>query len=72
MFCLQELTGRFLIKGKRLNKLVAGFNNNSTEDADSVSEEDESAEVKENEEKPKSQVCFKRLQSFRDQQHIDF
>lgn len=59
MFCLQELKGRFLIKGKRLNKLDAAFNNNSTEDVDSVSEEDESAELKENEEKPKDQVGFK-------------
>ncbi|KAI7792763.1 1-phosphatidylinositol 4,5-bisphosphate phosphodiesterase delta-1a isoform X2 [Triplophysa rosa] len=55
----EELKGRFLIKGKRLNKLAASFNNNSTEDVDSVSEEDESAEPKENEEKPKDQKSKK-------------
>lgn len=40
--------GRILVKGKRLNKLNAAFNNN-TEDADSVSEEDEAAEAKQGE-----------------------
>ncbi|XP_059380612.1 1-phosphatidylinositol 4,5-bisphosphate phosphodiesterase delta-1a isoform X1 [Carassius carassius] len=49
----EELKGRFLIKGKRLNKLDAAFNNNATEDVDSVSEEDEAAELKEGEQKPK-------------------
>lgn len=63
MFCSQELKGRILIKGKRLNKLDTAFNNNSTEDVDSVSEEDESAELKD-EEKPKGQVCLKTLLSF--------
>ncbi|XP_051538475.1 1-phosphatidylinositol 4,5-bisphosphate phosphodiesterase delta-1-like isoform X2 [Myxocyprinus asiaticus] len=47
----EELKGRFLIKGKCLNKLDAAFNNNTTEDVDSVSEEDEAAELKENEQK---------------------
>uniref|UniRef100_A0A673CNZ3 Phosphoinositide phospholipase C n=1 Tax=Sphaeramia orbicularis TaxID=375764 RepID=A0A673CNZ3_9TELE len=37
----EELKGKFLIKGKRLNKLDAIFNNNSTVDEDTVSEEDE-------------------------------
>uniref|UniRef100_A0A8C1P6M7 Phosphoinositide phospholipase C n=1 Tax=Cyprinus carpio TaxID=7962 RepID=A0A8C1P6M7_CYPCA len=49
----EELKGRFLIKGKRLNKLDAAFNNNTTEDVDSVSEEDEAAEVKESSKKIK-------------------
>ncbi|XP_051969507.1 1-phosphatidylinositol 4,5-bisphosphate phosphodiesterase delta-1-like isoform X2 [Xyrauchen texanus] len=47
----EELKGRFLIKGKCLKKLDAAFNNNTTEDVDSVSEEDEAAELKENEQK---------------------
>lgn len=54
---MQELKGRFLIKGKRLNKLDAAFNNNTSEDVDSVSEEDEAAELKEAEAKPKDKVC---------------
>ncbi|XP_060755866.1 1-phosphatidylinositol 4,5-bisphosphate phosphodiesterase delta-1a isoform X2 [Neoarius graeffei] len=51
----EELKGRILIKGKRLNKLDAVFNNNR-EDAESVSEEDEAAETKQNEpeQKPKN------------------
>uniref|UniRef100_A0A8C1P7G1 Phosphoinositide phospholipase C n=1 Tax=Cyprinus carpio TaxID=7962 RepID=A0A8C1P7G1_CYPCA len=55
----EELKGRFLIKGKRLNKLDAAFNNNTTEDVDSVSEEDEAAEVKEAEQKPKDKSSKK-------------
>ncbi|XP_012671580.2 1-phosphatidylinositol 4,5-bisphosphate phosphodiesterase delta-1a isoform X2 [Clupea harengus] len=47
----EELKGYFLIKGKRLNKLDAAFNNNSVEEDESVSEEDEAAE--ENIQKPK-------------------
>lgn len=66
---MQELKGRILIKGKRLNKLDAAFNNNATEDVDSVSEEDEAAELKEGEPKPKGKVCWKTLQSFKVQQH---
>jgi len=54
---LQELKGRILVKGKRLNKLDAAFNNNTSEDVDSVSEEDEAAELKEGEPKPKGKVC---------------
>ncbi|KAG7488704.1 hypothetical protein MATL_G00037290 [Megalops atlanticus] len=50
----EELKGRFLIKGKRLNKLDAFFTPNSTVEEDSVSEDDEAAEVKGNEEKRKS------------------
>uniref|UniRef100_A0AAY4B3I7 Phosphoinositide phospholipase C n=1 Tax=Denticeps clupeoides TaxID=299321 RepID=A0AAY4B3I7_9TELE len=37
----EDLKGRVLIKGKRLNKLDAVFNNNNTIDEESVSEEDE-------------------------------
>ncbi|KTF87135.1 hypothetical protein cypCar_00041143, partial [Cyprinus carpio] len=55
----EELKGRFLIKGKRLNKLDAAFNNNATEDVDSVSEEDEAAELKEAEQKPKEKSSKK-------------
>ncbi|XP_053716684.1 1-phosphatidylinositol 4,5-bisphosphate phosphodiesterase delta-1a isoform X1 [Synchiropus splendidus] len=49
----EELRGKFLIKGKRLNKLEAFFNNNNTIEDDSVSEEDEAAE-QENGQKAKS------------------
>ncbi|XP_072544972.1 1-phosphatidylinositol 4,5-bisphosphate phosphodiesterase delta-1a [Salminus brasiliensis] len=49
----EELKGRILVKGKRLNKLDAAFNNNNTVDIDSVSEDDEAAEVKENDQKTK-------------------
>lgn len=54
--CLQELKGKFLIKGKRLNKLDAAFSNNSTIEEDTVSEEDEAAE-QENGQKAKAKVC---------------
>ncbi|KAJ8276985.1 hypothetical protein GJAV_G00070120 [Gymnothorax javanicus] len=55
----EELKGRFLIKGKRLNKLEAFFTPNSVVEEDCVSEEDEAAEAKaaeakENGEKRKS------------------
>ncbi|KAM9839453.1 1-phosphatidylinositol 4,5-bisphosphate phosphodiesterase delta-1a isoform 1-T1 [Aulostomus maculatus] len=40
----EELRGKFLIKGKRLNKLDAAFSNNNTIEEDTVSEEDEAAE----------------------------
>ncbi|KAM4606385.1 1-phosphatidylinositol 4,5-bisphosphate phosphodiesterase delta-1a isoform 2-T2 [Polymixia lowei] len=50
----EELKGRFLIKGKRLNKLDAVFNNNSSVEDDSVSEEDEAADTKENGQKAKA------------------
>ncbi|XP_024910522.1 1-phosphatidylinositol 4,5-bisphosphate phosphodiesterase delta-1a isoform X2 [Cynoglossus semilaevis] len=50
----QQLKGKFLIKGKRLNKLDAVFSNNSTIEEDTVSEEDEAADCKENEQKSKS------------------
>ncbi|XP_077365454.1 1-phosphatidylinositol 4,5-bisphosphate phosphodiesterase delta-1a isoform X2 [Festucalex cinctus] len=40
----EELKGKFLIKGKRLNKLEAAFNNNVTISEGTVSEEDEAAE----------------------------
>ncbi|XP_028288228.1 1-phosphatidylinositol 4,5-bisphosphate phosphodiesterase delta-1a isoform X2 [Parambassis ranga] len=50
----EELRGKFLIKGKRLNKLDTSFTNNNTLEADTVSEEDEAADCKENGQKPKS------------------
>lgn len=55
---MQELKGRFLIKGKRLNKLDTAFSSNSTVDEDTVSEEDEAAEAKDNGQKAKSKVCL--------------
>ncbi|GAA6215001.1 1-phosphatidylinositol 4,5-bisphosphate phosphodiesterase delta-1 [Lates japonicus] len=50
----EELKGKFLIKGKRLNKLDAAFTNNNTIEEDTVSEEDEAADCKENGQKAKS------------------
>ncbi|XP_070783955.1 1-phosphatidylinositol 4,5-bisphosphate phosphodiesterase delta-1a isoform X1 [Enoplosus armatus] len=49
----EELRGKFLIKGKRSNKLDAAFNNNSTIEEDTVSEEDEASDCKENGQKAK-------------------
>ncbi|XP_073344301.1 1-phosphatidylinositol 4,5-bisphosphate phosphodiesterase delta-1a isoform X2 [Pagrus major] len=49
----EDLKGKFLIKGKRLNKLDAAFNNNNTVEDETVSEEDEAADCKENGQKPK-------------------
>ena len=49
------MKGRFLIKGKRLNKLADAFNNIVIEDA-TVSEEDEAADSKESSQKDKSKV----------------
>ncbi|XP_035507935.1 1-phosphatidylinositol 4,5-bisphosphate phosphodiesterase delta-1a isoform X1 [Morone saxatilis] len=49
----EELKGKFLIKGKRLNKLDAFFNNNNTVEEDIVSEDDEAADCKENGQKAK-------------------
>ncbi|XP_039983240.1 1-phosphatidylinositol 4,5-bisphosphate phosphodiesterase delta-1a isoform X1 [Xiphias gladius] len=49
----EELKGKFLIKGKRLNKLDAAFTNNGTIEEDTVSEEDEAADYKENGQKTK-------------------
>ncbi|XP_075906623.1 1-phosphatidylinositol 4,5-bisphosphate phosphodiesterase delta-1a isoform X1 [Nelusetta ayraudi] len=47
----EELKGKFLIKGKRLNKLGDAFtNNNTTMEDGTVSEEDEAAESKEGKE----------------------
>lgn len=54
---VQELKGRFIIKGKRLNKLDATFNNNNTIEEDTVSEEDEAADCKANGQKAKPNVC---------------
>ncbi|KAG7455508.1 hypothetical protein MATL_G00257500 [Megalops atlanticus] len=47
----EELKGRFLIKGKRLNKLDAFYTPESTGEDDSVSEDDEAADAQEDEEK---------------------
>lgn len=49
------MKGRFLIKGKRMNKLDDAFNNTLIEDG-TVSEEDEAADCKENGQKGKSKV----------------
>ncbi|XP_061569840.1 1-phosphatidylinositol 4,5-bisphosphate phosphodiesterase delta-1a isoform X2 [Cololabis saira] len=49
----KELKGKFLIKGKRMNKLDAIFTNNNTIEEDTVSEEDEAADCKENDQKAK-------------------
>ncbi|KAM6900644.1 1-phosphatidylinositol 4,5-bisphosphate phosphodiesterase delta-1a [Xenentodon cancila] len=49
----EELKGKFLIKGKRLNKLDAIFTNNNTVEEETVSEEDEAADCKENNQKAK-------------------
>ncbi|TNN88279.1 1-phosphatidylinositol 4,5-bisphosphate phosphodiesterase delta-1 [Liparis tanakae] len=49
----EELKQKFLIKGKRLNKLDAALNNNSFIEEDTVSEEDEAADCKENDQKTK-------------------
>ncbi|CAN9506311.1 unnamed protein product [Ophioblennius macclurei] len=57
----EELKGKFLIKGKRLNKLDAAFVNNSIIDEDTVSEEDEAADVKENGQKAKSKKTKMKL-----------
>ncbi|XP_054893176.1 1-phosphatidylinositol 4,5-bisphosphate phosphodiesterase delta-1a isoform X2 [Poeciliopsis prolifica] len=50
----EELKGKFLVKGKRLNKLDAMFSNNNSVQEDTVSEEDEAAESQENGQKAKS------------------
>ncbi|KAJ8337237.1 hypothetical protein SKAU_G00384570 [Synaphobranchus kaupii] len=48
----EELKGRFLIKGKRLNKLDAFYAaDDAVEEDDSVSEDDEAADAEEDEEK---------------------
>lgn len=54
---MQELKGKFLIKGKRMNKLDAAFSNNNTIEEGTVSEEDEAADCKENSQKGKTKVC---------------
>uniref|UniRef100_A0AAQ5ZWT2 Phosphoinositide phospholipase C n=1 Tax=Amphiprion ocellaris TaxID=80972 RepID=A0AAQ5ZWT2_AMPOC len=54
----EELKGKILIKGKRLNKLDAIFNNNNTIEEGTVSEEDEAADC-ENGQKAKPKVGLK-------------
>lgn len=49
----EELKGKFLVKGKRLNKLDAIFTNNNTVEEDTVSEEDEAGDVKQDGQKAK-------------------
>uniref|UniRef100_A0A7N6BUM2 Phosphoinositide phospholipase C n=1 Tax=Anabas testudineus TaxID=64144 RepID=A0A7N6BUM2_ANATE len=56
----EELKGKILVKGKRLNKLDAAFNHNVITEDETVSEEDEAADVtKENGQKPKSKSKIK-------------
>ncbi|KAI1902200.1 hypothetical protein AGOR_G00042260 [Albula goreensis] len=53
----EDLKGRFLIKGKRLNKLDAIYSAEGTIDDDSVSEDDEAADAEEEEaKKPKTKL----------------
>lgn len=61
---LQELKGKFLIKGKRLNKLEASFapEGAAADDTD-VTEEEESNDEEEQEEKEKSTVRVTSRQS---------
>uniref|UniRef100_A0A8C9T815 Phosphoinositide phospholipase C n=1 Tax=Scleropages formosus TaxID=113540 RepID=A0A8C9T815_SCLFO len=56
----QDLKGRFLVKGKRMNKLDSFFSSSSALEEDSVSEEDEAANVKMPGEKPKSKMKLAR------------
>ncbi|XP_053198662.1 1-phosphatidylinositol 4,5-bisphosphate phosphodiesterase delta-1a [Scomber japonicus] len=55
----EELKGKILIKGKRSNKLDAVFNNNSSVEEETVSEEDEAADCKENGQKSKKSSKIK-------------
>lgn len=50
---LQELKGKFLIKGKRLNKLEAIFSQAAAADDTDVTEEEESGDDDEDEQKGK-------------------
>ncbi|AWP20603.1 Phosphoinositide phospholipase C [Scophthalmus maximus] len=50
----EKLKGKFLIKGKRMNKLDAAFTNSNSLEEDTVSEEDEAEDCKENGQKAKS------------------
>ncbi|KAM9332467.1 1-phosphatidylinositol 4,5-bisphosphate phosphodiesterase delta-1a isoform 2-T2 [Pholidichthys leucotaenia] len=59
----EELKGKFIIKGKRLNKLDAAFTNNATIEEGTVSEEDEAADCKENAQKTKSKKSKIKLAS---------
>lgn len=56
---VQDLKGKFLIKGKRVNKLDAAFSNNNPTEEGTVSEEDEAADCKENGQKGKTKVGWK-------------
>ncbi|XP_004081132.1 1-phosphatidylinositol 4,5-bisphosphate phosphodiesterase delta-1 isoform X1 [Oryzias latipes] len=57
----EELKGKFIIKGKRLNKLDAFFSKSNTIVEETVSEEDEAAESKENGQKAKSKKTNMKL-----------
>ncbi|XP_058486582.1 1-phosphatidylinositol 4,5-bisphosphate phosphodiesterase delta-1a isoform X2 [Solea solea] len=57
----EELKGKFIIKGKRMNKLEAAFTNNNTIEEDTVSEEDEAADCTENGQKTKSKKSKMKL-----------
>uniref|UniRef100_A0A8C7XTN0 Phosphoinositide phospholipase C n=1 Tax=Oryzias sinensis TaxID=183150 RepID=A0A8C7XTN0_9TELE len=52
----EELKGKFLIKGKRLNKLEANFTSEAAGDDTDVTEEEESSDETEEEQKKKSKV----------------
>lgn len=52
-FSLQELKGKFLIKGKRLNKLEAIFAQEAAAADTDVTEEEESGDEDEDEQKEK-------------------
>lgn len=58
MCFLQELKGKFLIKGKRLNKLEAIFAQEAATDTD-VTEEEESGDEDEDEQKEKARALIR-------------
>lgn len=58
MFLSQELKGRFLVKGKRLNKLETVFSDHSAaEEEETVTEEEDCRDDEEDSEKVSSEVC---------------
>lgn len=62
---LQELKGKFLIKGKRLNKLEASFAREAAaaDDTDVTEEDESNDEEEEEEEKSKVGVASRLIQS---------
>lgn len=67
---MQELKGKVLIKGKRLNRLDAAFSNNNTIEEGTVSEEDEAADCKENSQKSKTKVRLVLITSLIKKDHL--